>query len=620
MAHTDHACATAPSSPLSSDPRNDPKQHPDGAYSAAELAICRLELLAGVSPVWAESEPTLLASRSAEVDLDRIRELNFGKKKQKATGSGPWESGVGYGHSGTEGGAQWDVAATEKAQAQADIEMRQMLEHVTECAVHGELATETLQQSCLRPLLWRQLHTASLLDVGSRPERTSMYKQMLALLRALAAWPALQPLLATPAGKGMSSDVSVLTALESVRKQAEFFHRTTGRSASTSGEVDAELLSTRQLAEAIVQTAAEVAECAKAPPTPAPPPPPATAPSTRAEAAARAGTPRTTRQAAAAAAAAAANPTAHKATASGASAQAKAGSATDGGKSGAGASRGEPESAAEADARYEATMREISFEACDNLPGHHYEKRAEGREAAATQLAARTKRLTLEAADMMGGALPVSASSSIWVRIHETSMQLWRAMISGPEGTPYSGGLFTFDILAPSDYPNVAPNVNLQTTGGGSVRFNPNLYNCGKVCLSLLGTWQGDQGESWHAKTSTLLQVLMSIQALILVPDPFFNEPGYERNRGTPEGDRQSRAYNEVIREATVRYAMISQLRSPPPELKEAIHSHFRMRRRQIVEQVQGWAADAGNSSRHAETMRGLVRELEATITSSLAD
>ena len=29
--------------------------------------------------------------------------------------------------------------------------------------------------------------------------------------------------------------------------------------------------------------------------------------------------------------------------------------------------------------------------------------------------------------------------------------------------------------------------VNLQTTGGGSVRFNPNLYNCGKVCLSLLG-------------------------------------------------------------------------------------------------------------------------------------
>ena len=29
------------------------------------------------------------------------------------------------------------------------------------------------------------------------------------------------------------------------------------------------------------------------------------------------------------------------------------------------------------------------------------------------------------------------------------------------------------------------------TTGGNKVRFNPNLYDSGKVCLSLLGTWSG---------------------------------------------------------------------------------------------------------------------------------
>lgn len=258
-------------------------------------------------------------------------------------------------------------------------------------------------------------------------------------------------------------------------------------------------------------------------------------------------------------------------------------------------------------------MRDVSFDACDGLAGHHYEKRSEVKEASAA-LSARTKRLALEASDMMGGALPVSASSSIWVRVHENQMQLWRAMISGPEGTPYSGGLFIFDIVTPADYPNVAPKVNLQTTGGGTVRFNPNLYNCGKVCLSLLGTWQGDQGESWHAKTSTLLQVLMSIQALILVPDPFFNEPGYERSRGTPDGDRQSRQYNEVIREATVRYAMIAQLKSPTPELKDAIVAHFRMRKAPILEQVKGWAADKHNSTRHADAMRELAADLETSI------
>ena len=67
------------------------------------------------------------------------------------------------------------------------------------------------------------------------------------------------------------------------------------------------------------------------------------------------------------------------------------------------------------------------------------------------------------------------------------------------------------------------------TTGGGTVRFNPNLYNCGKVCLSLLGTWSGQDGETWNKDTSTFLQVLVSIQSLILVEDPYFNEPGWER-------------------------------------------------------------------------------------------
>jgi len=266
------------------------------------------------------------------------------------------------------------------------------------------------------------------------------------------------------------------------------------------------------------------------------------------------------------------------------------------------------------DAAYEAAMRDLSFDACDGLSGHYYAQRPEGKEAASSALAARTKRLALEASDMMGGALPVSASSSIWARVHENQMHMWRAMISGPEGTPYSAGLFVFDILMPAEYPNVAPKVNLQTTGGSTVRFNPNLYNCGKVCLSLLGTWQGDHGESWHAKTSTLLQVLMSIQALILVPDPFFNEPGYERSRGTPEGDRQSRQYNEVIREATVRYAMIAQLKSPSPELKDAILGHFRMRKAVILEQVRAWGADAQNSTRHAAAMCSLLTELEAAL------
>ena len=90
------------------------------------------------------------------------------------------------------------------------------------------------------------------------------------------------------------------------------------------------------------------------------------------------------------------------------------------------------------------------------------------------------------------------------------------------------------------------------------MRFNPNLYNCGKVCLSLLGTWAGP---GWDPVRSTLLQVLISIQSLIMVSDPFFNEPGFQSMMGTAQGTKNSKGYNYTVREATVRYAMAEMLR-----------------------------------------------------------
>ena len=53
--------------------------------------------------------------------------------------------------------------------------------------------------------------------------------------------------------------------------------------------------------------------------------------------------------------------------------------------------------------------------------------------------------------------------------------------MSGPEGTPYHGGCFMFDVFFPQDYPNVPPLMNMATNGEGRARFNPNLYADGKV-------------------------------------------------------------------------------------------------------------------------------------------
>lgn len=63
--------------------------------------------------------------------------------------------------------------------------------------------------------------------------------------------------------------------------------------------------------------------------------------------------------------------------------------------------------------------------------------------------------------------------------------------------------------------------------------------------------------------------MLVSVQSLILVAEPYFNEPGYERSRGTPSGTQSSREYDANIRQASVKWAMLEQLRSPSPCFKE---------------------------------------------------
>ncbi|CAF4278283.1 unnamed protein product, partial [Rotaria sordida] len=85
---------------------------------------------------------------------------------------------------------------------------------------------------------------------------------------------------------------------------------------------------------------------------------------------------------------------------------------------------------------------------------------------------------------------------------------IMKILITGPDGTPYSNGCFIFDVYFPNEYPTTLPSINLETTGNHTVRFNPNLYNDGKVCLSILNTWHGRPEEKWNA-TSTFLQVVV---------------------------------------------------------------------------------------------------------------
>ena len=78
------------------------------------------------------------------------------------------------------------------------------------------------------------------------------------------------------------------------------------------------------------------------------------------------------------------------------------------------------------------------------------------------------------------------------------------ALIIGPKDTPYAYGNFLFKFLFPYDYPHTPPKVTYHTNDGYT-RFNPNLYKSGKVCISLLNTWKGEQWTGCQTIKSILL-------------------------------------------------------------------------------------------------------------------
>ena len=129
--------------------------------------------------------------------------------------------------------------------------------------------------------------------------------------------------------------------------------------------------------------------------------------------------------------------------------------------------------------------------------------------------------------------------------IHDDSDMLkGYAMIIGPSETPYFGGFYFFELTYPSDYPHSPPKVKYWTNGN-NIRFNPNLYVSGKVCVSLLNTWRGDQWTSCQTISTVLLTL-----CTLLCKDPLLNEPGVSKTH------KDMTNYNEIIEYSNLNIAV----------------------------------------------------------------
>ena len=215
-----------------------------------------------------------------------------------------------------------------------------------------------------------------------------------------------------------------------------------------------------------------------------------------------------------------------------------------------------------------------------------------GLDASNTSLdpAARMKKLNSDLRSFQNGFLPLNENGTgIYIRYDCDDPSYMKCMMTGPEGTPYAWGLFEFDIFVPPNYPNIPPKVTFKTTNGGQFRFNPNLYDSGYVCLSLLGTWSGPQ---WEGERGSLCQIFNSIQALVLVEDPYYNEPGYSKDRNSGRLNSSAIAYRNRIREATLRFAMRDQLLNPDPVWRSVILQHFQLTKDSILQMAENWLED----------------------------
>ena len=111
---------------------------------------------------------------------------------------------------------------------------------------------------------------------------------------------------------------------------------------------------------------------------------------------------------------------------------------------------------------------------------------------------------------------------NIFIKYDKKNIFNLTVLIIGPKNTSYENGYYFFDLKFPKNYPTTNPTIQLKTINN-KIRFNPNLYENGKVCLSILGTWQGP---GW-SPVMTLRSILLSVESLFS-EFPITNEPGYE--------------------------------------------------------------------------------------------
>lgn len=90
--------------------------------------------------------------------------------------------------------------------------------------------------------------------------------------------------------------------------------------------------------------------------------------------------------------------------------------------------------------------------------------------------------------------------------VNESNLFEWQAFITGPDDSPYEGGLYELKLSIPCHYPVQSPKVHFRTE-----IFHPNIYPSGEICIDILQ-------DQW-SEAMSIEQVLLSIRSLLSEPN-----------------------------------------------------------------------------------------------------
>lgn len=142
------------------------------------------------------------------------------------------------------------------------------------------------------------------------------------------------------------------------------------------------------------------------------------------------------------------------------------------------------------------------------------------------------KRLQKDIIDIIKNPL---TDNGIYYSHDDTNMLKGYAVVFGPDDSIYRYGAYIFEFKFPTNYPYSPPKLNYMTNDG-MTRFHPNLYRNGKVCISILNTWKGEQWTSCQSIRSILLMLVT-----LLHNKPLLNEPGIKETHSS------FKPYNKII-------------------------------------------------------------------------